>query len=152
MPAASESLTLRCFDAIQQTIQRLTLSGLASTSIYQRKFPWGIEVTHPACILSPVTEQVKDATNESDDWALGVQITLTAAGNRSLTSNHDRLLMWRERIMLALHNQKLIGVEEVYIVKVEPGPPFDPFAFAAQYDATTMVARCWSRRNRSLSR
>lgn len=144
-----QSLSMRCMQAILDRIQSLGLPGIDELSFYIRKFPWNIQVTHPACLLYPVNERVAGGTNASDDVGIGIGITFTQPSNRDLSQNMDRLLFWRENTLAALHNSRLEGICEVYLVTVETANTvFDPFSFAAQYDATQLIARCMTRRLR----
>lgn len=135
-------------EAVQETIRHLGLEGMSPSSVYVRKFPWDTKITHPAAFLSPVVEQVRDATNCEDDYGYGVQVTLSKGANRQLAISDDSLLRWRQRVMAAFHNQRLDAVGVSYQCKVEPGPVYDPVAFGQQYDASSFVIRCWTRQQR----
>lgn len=142
---ASQSLWMQCAQACRTVVRALALSGISNDSHYIRKQPWNRGVTHPAVFYFPATDTVLDATNASDDYGVGVAITLTQASNRSLTSNEDRLHLWRESVMQAFHNKRLSGVSQVYICKIEPRAIHLPAAFAQQYDATSFIVRAYAR-------
>lgn len=129
---------------VADRVKSLGLQGLAETSHYIRKFPWDESVTHPAAFYLPTPETIRDATNASDDYGYGVQIIFTQATNRDLDANLDRLLLWRQQAMGALHNKRL-DEADIYRVVIEPGFVIDPAAFRAQYDSTTFTARCFRR-------
>lgn len=142
------SVIMECLEAVQDRIKHLGLSGVLPSRIYIRKFPWDKNVTHPAVFIAPVNEQLADATNCDDDYGYGLQITLSQSSNRDVVIEDDRLLLWRQRTMAAFHNQRLPGVGKSYQCKIEPGPVYDPTAFGQNYDASSMVVRCWTRQQR----
>ena len=150
----ADSVMGSILDAMETALEAAIGAGsgatheIATADFVQRKFPWDVGASLPGVFLSPVPELEKDATNASDDIGHGVQVTVAQTGNRSLTSNMDRLFYWREQAMGVFRNKRLSGVSDVYQCKIEPRPIIDPAAFAGQVDATAFVVRCWARTQR----
>lgn len=124
-----------------------TAHTIADTSFYIRKKPWDVGVTHPACFLVPTVERIDDDTNRSEMWHHGIQVFLTKASNRNLTSDHDRLHFLRELAISQFLSQRIGGLT-AWFVKVEPQGVIDDRAFAKNYDSTTFVLRCTKRKQR----
>lgn len=124
-----------------------TTHSIADTSFYIRKKPWDLNITHPACCLVPVPERIDDDTNRSEMWRHGIQVFITKASNRNLTSDHDRLHFLRELAIGQFLNQRIGGLTE-WFVQVEPQGVIDDRAFAKNYDSTTFVLRCTKRKQR----
>ena len=117
------------------------LHTIADANFFIRKFPWNTGASHPGVFLVPVPERITPYTNASDKWAYGVQVIITQATNRSLTTDHDRMHYWRELAMAQFLSQRINGLSQ-YFVTVEPAAVIDPVAFGAGYDATAFVLRC----------
>ncbi len=152
-----DAIHWQCLDGIAEKLRALTLPApwLADTIIV-RKFPWnrgllsaGIDA---GIFVTPVADRIEYATNLSDDFGLGVQVTAAIVGNQDLTSNLAEQLLNRQQIiggLLPVAGQAALpGVPDVYDVRIEPGPVIDPGAFERQYDVSAVVVRCLNRRQR----
>jgi len=123
---------------------------IADANHFIRKLPWEdpSEDDLPGVYLVPVPELIKDATNASDDYGFGVQVTIAQDSNRNLTANADRLFWWRETGMGLFYNKRLSGIDGSYKCVVEPKPVIDPANFRDMVDATAFVVRVWVRKQR----
>lgn len=146
--AGGESVWERCLAAVAAKLQALSLAGIAPSSIVVRKLPWNRNQIKPGLFVTPTQETLSPATNLRDDVGYGVQLTLVCASNQDLSANLSTELAWREQVSRAFRESALAEVDEVYTVRIEPGPIIDPASFAAQYDVQTLVVRCVAREAR----
>lgn len=149
--SGNESVWERCLAAVAAKLQGLSLSGIAPSSIVVRKLPWNRNQIMPGLFVTPTQETLSPATNLRDDVGYGVQLTLVRASNQELTESLSTELSWREQISRAFRESALAGVDEVFTVRIEPGPIVDPASFAAQYDVQTLVVRCMAREIRGVA-
>ena len=154
---STQSVHYRCATAIQALIQSLGLTSIDSANIIVRKLDSdrGVDdgtYSLPMIVVSTIgLEQNQPATNERDDVGYPVMVTILAADNQDLSTNHDKYLRWREQIARAFRNQNLSAVPEIYTARIEPGPIVSPTAF---WDRNTfhsaLVVRCMSREVRGV--
>lgn len=135
--SGTESVHYRCLLAAQSRIQGLTLSGIANGSILVQKVPmaldalWGASpktYQFPGIILSPLGSEKfshEEGSNYRDTVGYPVVVAIFDADNRSLTANHAKYLLWRQKIERAFRNQRLPGVTEIERAFIEPGPILD---------------------------
>lgn len=135
--SGTESVHYRCLLAAQSRIQGITLSGIANGSILVQKVPmaldalWGASpktYQFPGIILSPLgSEKIshEEGSNYRDTVGYPVVVAIFDADNRSLTANHAKYLLWRQKIERAFRNQRLPGVTEIERAFIEPGPILD---------------------------
>lgn len=150
----------QCCDAIVAKIQALSLpSPWLPANVLKVKFPWTrtlIQGTVSAGIwVSPVSDQIKQSLNQSDDWGEAVQITAAQISNTVLTTGLPAHLLCRQQIVDALlpvaGQSALAGVTDVYNVVIESGPVIDQASFQMQFDVGAIVARCMIRRTRGVT-
>lgn len=151
----STSLQIRCLEAVQSEIQGLALSGLPSAQVYAKKLPTDRDVTLPAVVCSlpgHAPEQLAGGLNQREDVGYPVLVTLIVAENQDLAINADAdtHALWREKIVLHFHNQRLTGVSEVFTCKVEPRAIVDMDAFLNRnLLAGSLLVRCLARMPRT---
>lgn len=149
LTSGDDSVYYRCLSAVAARLGALGLSGIAGASIIVRKTPWNRNLAVPGIFVTPSSEaHIEPATNLRDDVSYGVQLTLVRASNQELSANLATELSWREQVSRAFRENTLAGVDEVYTVRIEPGPVIDVASFAAQYDVQTLVLRCVARETR----
>lgn len=155
------SVHYQCLLAAQARIQGLSLSGIASASIRVQKVPvasadlWGATKTYafPGIILSPLgTERMNPmaGTNVRDDVGYPVVVSIFDADNQSVTANHNKYLLWRQKIARAFRNQRLPGVSEIIYATVETGPILDPAQWMQNRFHSAMTLRFTSREIRGI--
>lgn len=142
---ASDSVFDQCLTAVRNAIVALSLEGIEDADVRKQKLPWDRSKAYPGIFVCPTTERIAPATNRRNDVGYAVAIAMVRASNQNLTAGMDLFLYWRERIRQALEDQPLSGVDEIYTVTIEPGAVYLPDAFANQFDAGALVARCISR-------
>jgi hypothetical protein len=136
-------------DAVVTKLKAMSLTGITTANIDKQKLPWNLERITEGVYVSPVRETSSEANNIKDDVRYGVQITMFSASNKDLTTNLDRLLLWRQEISWAFRSQAMPGMlAQVFDVTLEPGPVIDIGAWKEQFDASTLVLRCRSRESR----
>ena len=123
----STSIHYQCALAVKAVIEALELE--AAPEVKVRKFgdfrlesgdtPQQLIIVSTALATSHVP-----ATNISDDITYPVTVTLFSQSDANLTQNHQRMLMWRERIRKAFHQNRLSGVSSVWMCNIPPSPPF----------------------------
>jgi hypothetical protein len=147
MPTTATSIQKQLLDALASRIKAVELGGMPDAQIYVRKTPTTPGITFPAVFLIPVQEQLRVATNASDDHGYGVQLTLARAGNRDQTANDDWLYERRQILVDEFNNRRLQSMPGVHTT-VELGPVLDLGSLDGMYDSTSLVVRCWLRRRR----
>jgi hypothetical protein len=149
----------QCLDAIVAKIQALSLpSPWTSARVYRLKVPWTrgyiTDSVKAAIWVSPLSDQFKQSTNQSDDWGLGCQVTAANVTNMDLTTGLPAHLLCRQQLVNCLlpraGEAALAGVTEVMNVVIEPGPVLDAGGFQQNFDTGAIVARCFTRQNRTL--
>lgn len=147
----------QCLVAAQARIQALTLAGITSSNIIIRKIPTDRDIggdgtyDFPAIVISPLgieNQPPSGGTNARDDVGYPVLISFLAADNQDLTTNRERYLKWRETVNRAFRSQRLTGVSEVYICRVQPGPIVSPAAFWKNVYHSSLLVQCISRETR----
>jgi hypothetical protein len=150
-----QAVLYRCLVAVQARIQGMALAGIANERIVIRKVPDDRNVAKPAVVIAPLRQESLDpaeGTNNRDDVGYPVIVAALDADNQNPSSNHDRNLLWRERLRQAFHHQRLPGVDEIINGTVEPLPIVDtPAWFDRNTYMTAMIVRLTSRERRGLS-
>lgn len=148
MPASSTLGDI--LNAVQAAAIAINLTSI-TTNVLIRKFPWIQDgVTMPVLYVCPIQELLPNqGTNRKDDTGYGVQVSAARSSNRDTALvQADQLLEWRDKLIRGFRQDRLSGVTGSYLVTVEPGPVFDPVAFANMLDGTTIYLRCWCREAR----
>jgi len=152
--SGDEAVLFQCLTAVQSRIQTLALSGIANQSVVVRKVPDDKNITKPAVVIAPLGRETldpADGTNNRDDVGYPILVALLDGDNQNPTSNHDRNLLWREKIRRAFHNQRLPGVDAIITAFVEPLPVTDAAAwFERNTFVTAMLLRFISREPRGI--
>ena len=146
---AGEAVLSRCLAAVQAKIAGLSLPGIDGDRIVVRKVPDDRNLSKPAIVIAPFQRESLapvEGTNARDDVGYPILVAAMDGDNQHPTSNHNRNLLWRERIRRAFHNQRLAGVDEIINTTVEPLPITDATAwFERNTFVTTLLVRCISR-------
>lgn len=159
--ATEESVHYQCMTAVQARIRALSLTGIVNASVVVKKLPhskiWQASdgIALPAVIITPQREQMppRAGVTAKDDIGYGVLVTIVDSDNqeRTLAANHNKYLVWRQKIAKAFRNQRLSGVSEIIIGVIEPGDPVVPTAWLAQLFASALLLRFTSREGRGLT-
>lgn len=157
---AATSVHYRCLTAVQARIIAASLSGMTAANVKVRKLPSdrGMDsddgtYSYPAVIVSSMgieNQQAGSGTNIRDDVDYPVIVSILAADNQDLYTNHEKYLKWREQINRAFRQQRLSGVTEVHRCLVQPGPITSPAAFWNNVYHSSLVIRCFSREIRGI--
>jgi len=137
-----------CAVAAHAAIQGLSLTGLASASVYLQKVPLlSNEKAMPACTVSTYLPETmaNRGTNVRDDVGYPVTVKFFYRNEQGLTSNHARITKWREAVAKAFRNQRLAGVSSVATCEVQPMLAFGPGGFSSGYDDSGLTLRFLSR-------
>lgn len=155
-----DAIWFQCLDAIVAKLQALDLPPPWNPeNIKSQRFPWNRSLINAdikaGIFVSPLSDQIRQATNQGDDIGYGCQVTVIQASNQELVDGMSSALLCRQQITNALlpvsGQAALSGVSEVMNVVIEPGPVIDPVAFQNQYDVGAIVARCITRQTRGLT-
>lgn len=150
----------KCLDALVAKFKALSLpSPWSSANITSRKYPWNrgflTDAIDGAVFVTPLNDRITPAQNESDDWGLAVQVTAAQKSNEDLTTGLSADLLCRQQLINAVlprpGQAALPGVDNVYDLRIEPGPVIDEGAFKENYDVGAFVVRCIARRTRTLT-
>ena len=153
--SGTESVHYRCATAIQARIQSLGLSGIDPANVIVRKLSSdrGADdgtYSYPMVVVSTLgIDRSEYGTNKRDTVGYPVMVAILAADNQDLETNHDKYLLWRQKIRRAFINQALSAVPEIWIVEIEPGPIVNPVAFwDGNLYHSSLILRCYSREER----
>lgn len=135
------------WDALKAELVALGLAGLANDSIRQQQFPTSAadNPLRSGGLLCPHGEtEGPNGTNTSRDVGYGFTLTLVQVANSKLgKSQLPGLLTWREAIRRHFHHQSPLAGAGCYACTVETSEATLPAAWGQQYDATTLILRCW---------
>lgn len=137
--------------AVETAIEGASLSGVASGDVDVVKLPYHApeSTLSTGCWISPGAIQATNATNVRDDIVYTVWVTPWQKSNKDVTTNQDRLQLWRQQILRLFHNKRLSSVASSVICKVEPGEVFPYGAFHAGYDSAPIAIKVTSREART---
>lgn len=162
-----DSIHYRCCLAVQTRIRAAALTGVDFDSVVVQKLPLGRaflprdggptplppELSLPGIIVSPVGSETRDAmghTNAQDNNGYPVMVTILAADNQELDLT-GRELRWREQITRAFNKQRLPGVREVLMIRIETSPVIVPESWInSSLWHSSLIIRCEARENRGL--
>ena len=148
------SILGRILTAVHETVKHLDIEGFTAAQIKKQKLPYKRDRVAAGLFVTPTPEIYRPGvSNCEDDIGYGVAITMLQASNQSLEFDDDSDIFIRNRDRIIEHylpttDVPLPAVPEVYTVEIEPGPVFDPGAFAAQFDGSGFVLRFWVRKLR----
>lgn len=153
-----DSVHFRAMQAVEAKIKLLDLDGL--TTVITRKLPTdrgigdtGADIPLPAVVISTMgieAQPQNQGTNQRDDVDYPVNVTILAADNGDLVTNQARYLKWREQINRAFRNQRLDGVPEIMICRVQPAQITAAQQFWANVYHSSLIVRCVSREVRGM--
>lgn len=150
-----DSVHYQCLTAIKSEIDALItsedLTGIETDEVVvRRKFADDRQVYpgYNICLADIVPGR---GTNESDDHGYGCLLVISRTNNADLTDKIDQDLNNRQTIRRYFLNQRLTGVSEVYIVKIEEGDALDKKWLDRDYNVAPIMLRCWARESRGLS-
>jgi hypothetical protein len=144
-----DAVAKQCADAIVTVIQSLSLTGIESSEVTARKVARDAAQVRRGIQVAFTTDSVGGGTNERDDIGYGFIVTCCQGTSRGDTDDLDRVTLWRQQIRRAFHNQRLSGVNEIYICTVSPGDQFIPKELRKHNDVSALYVRCWSREQRT---
>lgn len=145
--------------AVQARIQSLALSGISNGNIAIKKLPWHRAAdTYPQIIITgylPESIPRGAGTNLRNDVGYPVTVTILAADNQDLTTNHERNLRWRQRIIQACIDNQInpsigSGNTAQRICTVEPNTVVVPESFANNVFHSSFVLRFTARQARGI--
>lgn len=150
-----------CLLAVQSEIQGLNFGGSSppqSSSIIVQKLPWAkrflLPSTDPDYLPSPgiiicqwnrETMDPSEGTNIKDDVGYPVLVSIVAKDQQNLTAHQEDYLGWRQQIARHFRNQRLNGVDEVYVCEVQPNIVTLPEAFLQNIYHSALVLNFTSR-------
>lgn len=151
----AESVFKAILDQVQADIQGLNLAGIDSGSIRVVKVFSDIEEmlpTLPGVLIGPLdaeTSPPQVGTNARDDIGYPIVVGMFAADSDDQVQNHDRNLLWRERIRRQFANRRLANVPSVYTCLLEPRTIVDPRRWLTRnLWASSLLLRFMSRETR----
>lgn len=152
--SGTDAVLEQCLEAVQSRIQGLALSGIANSSVVVQKVPSDKNIVRPAVLIGPVGGEsigLPNGSNIRDDIGYPVFVGIVAADNQDQEANRARNLLWRQKIRMAFHAQRLPGVSLVYTCGVETRDIVAPDWFASMRFLSAMVVRCFAREPRGIS-
>jgi hypothetical protein len=147
----------RCLVGIQARLQGLSpeLQDIPDANIVLRWLPRfreqianvAADPTPLVTISPPGLEEILGGLNETDDVGYPCVVAFWDK-DPDLAANLSRNLLWRERSMKALIEQRLAGVTEIEKIDIRPGPIVDPKAWDQEYFFSAFTALCIARQPR----
>lgn len=151
------SVQNQCEDAFVTAIQALSVTGVTSSEIVARRWPWAETtngksgIIHRGITVHPRGWQKAKGTNVREDVGYGVGMTLCLPGDLAGTSNrdvapaildaiHDKLV--EDRISITLTGGNFLTVTWDFEQLQVPKEFFN-------WEVSTMTAWCWVRRSRT---
>ncbi len=152
----TDALASRCMDAVAARLAGLTMTteigvSLPTARIYKRIVPDPEGTVEFPCILlthDGNRESQEGTTTGKDDIGYPINVLVCDRHGADLVSKRKTWLKWRQQVFRALRNQRLAGVVESLIVKMEPLQTFDPKLPSYQHLILGFVARCVCRETR----
>lgn len=145
--------------SIAAIIKSIGLEGISQDPIIQDVPNYKADGVTPPCVLiapwSP--EEIRDATNESDDIGYGIGIAIICGSAKSdIDTTLEQRLAWRQKIRRRMHNRKLDGnggsidVPGNYNMTCSPMTPVDVQAWLKDTKFVSgMIVRSWCQEPRS---
>lgn len=151
--ATYRSVWDRCVFNVKDTIDGLTLSGIASSKIIAEWWPKilrNMTPQPPAILVAPFAAEDYPNTgvNDEDDLGYPVIVVMVDAINNDAAANMTRDLLWREQISRVFRFQRLAGVPEIYTCQIQPDVVVHPDAIANGLLVSTLLFRFVSREPR----
>lgn len=151
------SIHHNCLEAVKTRIISLNLNGISADDIKVIKVPldrgWDDGVlSYPGIVISSVGVEQQSptgGTNVRDDIEYPVFVSMLAADNQDLVTNHSRYLRWRQRINAAFRQQRLPGVK-IESCTVQPMQITSIGAWFNAIHHSSLVIRCLSRETRGV--
>lgn len=112
--------------------------------------PADVEAYRRMVFICPAPEQRFDklSNNVNQGLRLGVLITAWSASDGDLFNDIGRIMRWRGQMWLpqnGLNTERAALASTSIYVELEPGPVFDPAAWAENIDQTSMLLRGMTR-------
>lgn len=126
----ADALHYQLISGVAGAIRSLSLEGIVSNAVYERKIPTDRDVLLPCVQVTPwLSEEMMPGTFETLERGYPVLITFLAANNQELELQEPEL-MWRELVLDYFdRNARLAAVGEVWGRKINPLPIVDPDLF-----------------------
>lgn len=153
---STDALASRCVDAIEARLAGLVMTtgsgvSLPNASIFKQVIaaPDGI-ITYPCILLTHEggRESQEGTTTGKDDIGYPINVYVVDRQGVDFKAKRKTWLKWRQQVFRALRNQRLSGVTESLIVKMEPDAVFDPKLPSYQVVILGFTARCVCRETR----
>lgn len=143
----------RCTVAVRDTIDGLTLDGIASAKVVAEWWPKilrNMTPEPPAVLVAPFASEDYPQTgvNDEDDVGYPVVVVMVDKLNNESAANMTRDLLWREQISRVFRFQRLAGVPEIYNTLIQPDVVVHPDAYAHGLLVSTLLFRFVSREER----
>lgn len=151
------SIHYNCLEAVKSRITSLSLDGISSSDIKVIKVPldrgWDDGVlSYPGIVISSVGAEQQSPTSgtvQRDDIEYPVFVSMLAADNQDLVTNHSKYLRWRQRINAAFRQQRLPGTS-IQSCTVQPMQVTNVGAWFNAIHHSSLVIRCLSREARGV--
>lgn len=152
----TDALISRCVDALAARLAGLTMTTGSGVSvpnerIYKRIVPEPDATVEFPCILlthEGNRESQDGTTTGKDDIGYPVNVLVCDRHGADFVTKRKTWMKWRQQVFRALRNQRLAGVTESLIVRMEPLTMFDPKLPSYQHVILGFVARCVCRETR----
>ncbi len=155
---STEAVQYQIETQIRTDIRALGLTDVVSASVVVKKTPaanWVKEVDGllwPLILITPQKPQLPPTlgSNVQDDVIYGVMVTLVDDDNqeKTLEANHNKYLLWLQKIRKQFHNKRLSNVSTVYTCQVEQYQPVLPGAWQDNKWASALLIKVFSRETR----
>lgn len=147
---AYASIQTRCRNAVQATLALLPIPPAAN--IYQQKWPQDSNVKFPAALVTidGVQETEESTLSTLDDVGYPVKIMFVDRQSKNDSRDLQNYELWRLYAANAFRNQRLLGIPESKICRIEEYVIVDPNAREFQYMVSGLTVRCVCRQGRGI--
>lgn len=111
-----------------------------------RKFPWNSGRIHEGITLHPTKESQGSGSCTTDDIGYATAITYVQS-SASEDDGIEEVELFRAHVVGEFNNKK-IPVDTVFACTVEFGKIILPREYSNNYDASSVLVRCWSETER----
>lgn len=116
--SGSKDIFTRCLEAVQSTLQELSLTGLPDSSVLVRTVPQdSLNQSLPCVMICPAAAETHNpagGTNERDEITYPVMVAYLKGGDQESanTTYREAFLSARQKISDVFRNQRISGVSE----------------------------------------
>jgi hypothetical protein len=140
----------RCLAAVRDRVTALALP--CTERVYDQTFTDDPAVLYPLTVVTPAGARQSNeaALNGRDDWGHPVRVLIRDKVFQYDQTARTKFEGWRQAVLRAFHNQRLPGVPESVVCRVDLGPLVEPPPGGNGKLMSELTVRCITREPRGL--